>query len=140
MKIDATTTQLIEQIYGSVPETLAQGLAAIKEAPPADQQELWSERDVVLITYADQIRSEGATPLQALDEFLVDYALDDDIRSLQFAILEDNAETSNALLIHAMVEALLEDIEEGKSTVDYSPAEIRRLQDYQARSEKAAGL
>jgi sucrose phosphorylase len=41
------------------------------ERPP----ELWSERDVVLITYADQIRDERGTPLQALRSFLLDHQL-----------------------------------------------------------------
>lgn len=40
-----------------------------------DPAELWSERDVVLITYADQIRDGNAAPLQALRSFLLDHQL-----------------------------------------------------------------
>ena len=36
----------------------------------------WDERDVVLITYADQLSAEGATPLAALREWLVGQGLD----------------------------------------------------------------
>lgn len=43
--------------------------------PPRD--ELWSEHDVVLITYADQIRGETGAPLQALRSFLLDHQLND---------------------------------------------------------------
>ncbi|XZE51569.1 sugar phosphorylase [Planctomycetaceae bacterium SH139] len=42
----------------------------------AAAQPLWSERDCVLITYADQIRQPAAgSPLQALCQFLLDYQL-----------------------------------------------------------------
>jgi glucosylglycerate phosphorylase len=36
----------------------------------------WTEREVLLITYADQVRSEGAPPLQVLAEFLNAHAPD----------------------------------------------------------------
>ena len=80
MKIDSTTTGLIQQIYGSVPDVLAEGLAAMEERVDDAGGELWSQRDVVLITYADQVRREGISPLQAQLDFLIDHALDDEIR------------------------------------------------------------
>ena len=41
---------------------------------------LWDERDVVLIAYGDQIRSDRQSPLQTLKSFLTDYELDLAIR------------------------------------------------------------
>ena len=35
----------------------------------------WSEKDIVLITYSDQVRHPSLTPLQALNRFLVDNGL-----------------------------------------------------------------
>ncbi|MDA7914802.1 sugar phosphorylase [bacterium] len=81
MDIDSKTVDLIQQIYGSIPEPLAQGLEKLSadEASQA-QNELWSERDVVLITYADQVRESGMTPLQAQRRFLLDHGLQELIR------------------------------------------------------------
>lgn len=68
MPIDAPTSTLIEEIYGSVPEVLAEGLGRLYDQADRsirDQPaELWNERDVVLITYADQVRNSGETPLR----------------------------------------------------------------------------
>ncbi len=97
MKIDATTAELIQQIYGSVPDVLAEGIAAMgataneqsgREQSGNEQSgneqsgagALWSQRDVVLITYADQVRDEGVTPLRAQLGFLLDHRLDEVIR------------------------------------------------------------
>jgi len=81
MEIDAKTAELIQQIYGSLPDVLIQGL---KEFPTErisePRHQLWSERDVVLITYADQVRDSGLTPLQAQREFLLDHGLEQLIR------------------------------------------------------------
>ena len=41
----------------------------------AEEDLRWTQRDTVLITYADQIRSEQSSPLAALKEWLVDYGL-----------------------------------------------------------------
>lgn len=38
---------------------------------------LWDERDVLLITYGDQVQSEDATPLESLRRFLVHHQLQD---------------------------------------------------------------
>ncbi|NND95985.1 MAG: sugar phosphorylase [Pirellulaceae bacterium] len=71
--------KLITNIYGRVPDDLAQGLEQLCQSGPSqsERDELWNEQDVVLITYADQIRADGATPLEALHAFLLDYAVDD---------------------------------------------------------------
>lgn len=87
MSIDSTTAELIQQIYGSVPPELADGIAALEAAATTRGEDgadsipgLWSERDVVLITYADQVRSEGKSPLQAQRSFLLDHDLQQCIR------------------------------------------------------------
>lgn len=78
MDIDATTVEIIEQMYGHVPQVLADGIAAMIKECDAHQpsSQLWSERDVVLITYADQVRSAGSTPLKAQRDFLLHHSLD----------------------------------------------------------------
>lgn len=65
---------LIKDIYGHVPNGLNEGLQSLVPAAPdsADSPALWDETDTVLITYADQVRSPGRTPLQAQHQFLVD--------------------------------------------------------------------
>jgi glycosidase len=82
--IDSTTKALIEEIYDCVPEVLSQGIANLGAADSEEKSpdELWSERDVVLITYADQVSSPGVTPLRAQLDFLLDHALDEVIRSI----------------------------------------------------------
>lgn len=70
---DPVTADLIRDVYGEVPAELAAGLDRIFAASPqpaAVPGELWDQTDVVLITYADQIRSSGASPLQTLRQFL----------------------------------------------------------------------
>ena len=84
MPIDAPTSSLIEEIYGSVPEVLAEGIGRLYDQADrsiGDQPaELWNERDVVLITYADQVRHAGETPLRAQHRFLLDHSLDEVLR------------------------------------------------------------
>ena len=46
------------------------------------QNEMWTERDVVLITYADQVCRAGCTPLAALNRFLLDHHLDQCINTV----------------------------------------------------------
>ncbi|MCH7987626.1 MAG: sugar phosphorylase [Planctomycetes bacterium] len=50
--------------------------------PSRSQNELWTEQDVVLITYADQVRRAGCTPLAALNRFLLDHHLDQCINTV----------------------------------------------------------
>jgi sucrose phosphorylase len=79
MPIDSTTVGIIEEIYGCVPEVLADGIAAMEDDCDVNESssQLWSQRDVVLITYADQVRAEGSTPLKAQFDFLLDHSLDE---------------------------------------------------------------
>ena len=47
MEIDSTTKDLIQQIYGEVPDVLIQGLKKLSaEREALVHDELWSERDV----------------------------------------------------------------------------------------------
>ncbi len=81
MKIDSKTAELIRQIYGDLPDELIQGLEQMTPGHTSEEQcELWSERDVVLITYADQVRDTGSSPLQAQRRFLLDHGLQNLIR------------------------------------------------------------
>lgn len=82
MHIDSTTAEIIEQIYGRVPDVLADGIATMMDNCDAREptSQLWSERDVVLITYADQVRSEGSTPLTAQFDFLLEHSLEEVIQ------------------------------------------------------------
>ncbi|MCC9645252.1 sugar phosphorylase [Rhodopirellula sp. JC740] len=80
--IDDVTRSRITDVYGHVPDVLAEGLqrcfAQSSDAtPPA---EMWDHRDVVMITYADQIRQEGTSPLDAQRQFLLDHGFDELIR------------------------------------------------------------
>lgn len=77
MKIDSTTTNLLTEIYGHVPEALIEGLESLEPSEGTGNESLWTERDVVLITYADQVRSDGVAPLQAQYDFLLDHQLQD---------------------------------------------------------------
>jgi glycosidase len=43
---------------------------------------LWDERDIVLITYPDQISESGSPPLKSLSDFLVGHRLDELIRMI----------------------------------------------------------
>jgi sucrose phosphorylase len=69
---------LIKEIYGEVPDSLLSGLTELCESSDkADRSaDLWTEKDVVLITYADQVRADSGTPLEAQQAFLLDYAVD----------------------------------------------------------------
>ena len=82
MNIDSTTAGIIEEIYGCVPEEFADGIASLMRDSDANESssQLWSQSDVVLITYADQVRAEGRTPLQAQLDFLLDHSLDEVIQ------------------------------------------------------------
>ena len=52
--------------------------------PPARStaDPIWDQRDVVLITYADQIRGDDSTPLDELRRFLMAYELDQVLRTV----------------------------------------------------------
>ncbi|MEK9808253.1 MAG: sugar phosphorylase [Halieaceae bacterium] len=43
------------------------------QMPPEAHRNIWSEKDIALITYGDSILSEGAAPLQVLESFLSGY-------------------------------------------------------------------
>ena len=78
-KTKTSMNDLIEQIYGHVPSELAEGLQRLIDSAEefVDEEALWGEQDVVLITYADQVRGENVKPLEAQHSFLLDYAVDE---------------------------------------------------------------
>ena len=77
--IDPELESLLHRIYGEVPAETADWLHELigsTESQQADEPgQLWSQRDVVLITYADQIRAHDESPLSALRRFMVDHEL-----------------------------------------------------------------
>jgi len=66
--------ELLRQIYPSEnAAALEQEIAALLTDPspiPVRKKASWSEREVLLITYGDQVREEGVQPLRSLSEFL----------------------------------------------------------------------
>jgi len=84
MTIDSTTSELIQKIYGEVPQVLADGIVRLVDQCPSkpESASFWSERDIVLITYADQVRDRGVSPLQAQTSFLLDHQIDQLISSV----------------------------------------------------------
>ena len=83
--MDTTLPQRLQdrlrELYGPAgDECLADLLGVVErfrqragELPP---QRSWDEQDVLLITYADQVRGEGRSPLATLGQFLDDEGLD----------------------------------------------------------------
>ncbi|MGB1926381.1 MAG: sugar phosphorylase [Rubripirellula sp.] len=80
--MDSQVRQLVEEIYGSQPRELLLGLQTLidkAEASPDPEESLWDEKDIVLITYADQLSDKGLSPLQAQRKFLLDHGLQDSL-------------------------------------------------------------
>ena len=83
------TRQRIADVYGEVPDLLADGLEKLiqkcRDESKADSgatsgKPLWDHRDVVLITYGDQVRDPQSVPLKAQHDFLVRHRLQELIR------------------------------------------------------------
>ena len=81
--LESTSSELnskIEAVYGEIPSELATGLESLlshQGESTGRNDTLWDENDVVLITYADQIRDDSgsASPLATLNRFLLDHEL-----------------------------------------------------------------
>ena len=72
-KIKART----ELLYGERAEECLQGiLQTIRKYPRSDSAAKWSERDIVLITYGDQIQDDRSASLAVLRDFLLAHQLD----------------------------------------------------------------
>ena len=73
----------LKRLYPEQATTLAREIRALLEeyrrplARSDASGELWSERDVALITYADQLRSDDASPLATFADWLRSAAMDD---------------------------------------------------------------
>ncbi len=76
----------LELLYGPRADAcLARIMILARDYAPAlqkQQRPAWDERDVVLITYGDQVRVPDAPPLRALARFLTDAGLDRLIRNV----------------------------------------------------------
>lgn len=78
--------ELLTFLYGSsrageIWPQLEYKMAAFRAQEPArraspPQETLWSEKDAILITYADQFSAPGQSPLQTLSDFLKKYLRD----------------------------------------------------------------
>ena len=76
--MDSQIAELVQSIYGGPETELLSGLQVLLDSASISEKtddELWNETDVVLITYADQIRDDGISPLHAQRRFLIDYGL-----------------------------------------------------------------
>ncbi|MEM8911292.1 MAG: sugar phosphorylase [Planctomycetota bacterium] len=87
--LDVATQDRVRDVYGYVPESLAKGLSAllataVDRDPASGNPALWDHRDVVLITYADQVRDDDTAPIEAQRRFLVDHGLNRLIRCVHF--------------------------------------------------------
>lgn len=74
-----TLKRHLTRLYGDEAATqvlprMRELLEAYGEKIPDPKRTGWDQRDIVLITYADQVRDSDATPLAALRDFLVDHA------------------------------------------------------------------
>ena len=70
-------TRCAAAVHELLDEYRAELDASLASAPAG-----WDERDVVLITYADQLRDSGEAPLATLGRFLVEEGLDDLLRTV----------------------------------------------------------
>ena len=70
----------LARLYGEGAADLAERIAAVaarhRSRIRSRDGGLWNQADMVLITYGDQVRAEGATPLAALGTFLHDAGLE----------------------------------------------------------------
>ncbi len=69
----------LREIYGQQASAVLPQLLHLmdryRNLPRSTRTELWDERDVVLITYGDQIREDGCVPLESLRRFVADSQL-----------------------------------------------------------------
>ena len=57
-----------------------------------------------------------------------------------FTMLEGGARDEYALMMHAFTETLLENAEENKTSVRYSPRDLERLREIRRRTAPSGGL
>ncbi|NQT11630.1 MAG: hypothetical protein HQ582_02705, partial [Planctomycetes bacterium] len=73
-QLEARLRPLLGELYGDRAEECLGRIVgmASRYGPemPRDERSGWDQRDVVLITYGDQVRREGISPLACLGEFL----------------------------------------------------------------------
>lgn len=72
----------LEFLYGDRADSIAADIDSLVDEYSQDNTanpvvEPWDESDVVLITYADQLREDGKTPLAALRDWLADSRIDE---------------------------------------------------------------
>ena len=81
-----TTHRFIESVYGEVPPVLLEGIERLFEQAPApsEPKPLWDESDMVLITYADQVRDSEHSPIAAQLAWMLDHAMEDLIKIVHF--------------------------------------------------------
>ena len=76
----SSIAEILERLYGADAAGWTDRIAGLVTdfRPPRRtfRDGLWDQRDVVLITYGDQVRDEQHQPLQALRHFLLDHGFD----------------------------------------------------------------
>lgn len=91
MSLDDATRQKLKLrlsvLYKDDAERVLEQLERRLEPVPAPRNRSgswWSERDSILITYGDMVRSEGEAPVRTLRRFLCDRGIDQCIQGLHF--------------------------------------------------------
>ena len=73
-KMRSRTAERLRLLYGDAAETVMRRIDALVEKyaslPRRVGESLWDERSIVLITYGDQVHSEGRPSLESLKQFL----------------------------------------------------------------------
>jgi sucrose phosphorylase len=73
-----------EEIAGPLAERVMNLVSHYEGTIPPTPAPRWSERDMIVITYGDSIRSTEERPIRALATFFKDYGLEDTISSIHF--------------------------------------------------------
>ncbi len=92
MTLSSTTRTEMEQLLAplypgreaEVADSIAELADHYADLPVRSAPGLWNEQDAVLITYGDQVRREGQSPLSAQQEFLIDAGLDRALSTVHF--------------------------------------------------------
>jgi tRNA A-37 threonylcarbamoyl transferase component Bud32 len=128
----------VEELRGEVEER------KVKIAASSGQEKEIQEKELTILESRMLLGKVHALDLvrsvKRLRFLRSDPELDRVARERLFAIFEAGIDGKQALFLHAVVDSVLEDIEEGFTPIVYGPDDIARLREFQARAEKASGL
>ncbi|HJN07694.1 MAG TPA: sugar phosphorylase [Pirellulaceae bacterium] len=148
--IDALRSRLTTLYEDRADECLSKLLQLVEQhfrRLPADSRCGWDERDVVLITYGDQVQSDSRTPLAELQNFLVGHRLDELIRTVHLLpFYPFSSDDGFAVIDHREVDLALGDWEDVRElgrkfelmfdlVVNHASSRSRWFQEYLAGNE-----